>query len=491
VGGNGSEEPTETRGITAMLEPQLEIENLILPHTLGRSLYTYPEQLPSSNDKIYSKNEDFWYDVLSEKLPAERFVRLKSFNLFEWIPRNPGLYHTPLAAMSRDEATNHIRSIDPGLYSEFVSSADAPPDHAALFRKITTGDGTTGGVIYTPAGKTSMLQGGIGCVRLSPIELKAGGTFWFMAATSTGAPDEGVLLFLTDAHYQRIIDQIRGRGFACCDLVGRTKFVSKEMSDLFSTTRGIPRIYLQVFDITILNPSLEYGLVSVAASFLSDYQGGNRIYASYVTFDPGHAYARQSAVAWLEEKYVKEFYNGTIITDFDQQTPNFTNGLFSLTDIMGSPNLADNIVNLRRSYGFFDWSMLEKATFNYNTYQDRIMVKNIISGTGSVVQAVGTGASVSDVSVQISAVSQGVDLQRLAAELTKVRAALTELPDTPERDVLKGAIGAAEIAAQNKDRSGLTSALSALKPFATKILDISEKIGVNLAVAAIKSATGL
>jgi hypothetical protein len=41
---------------------------------------------------------------------AERNVILSDFNVFEWVPRNPGLYHTDSASDARVAARDHIRS---------------------------------------------------------------------------------------------------------------------------------------------------------------------------------------------------------------------------------------------------------------------------------------------------------------------------------------------------------------------------------------------
>ena len=53
-----------------------------------------------------------------------------------------------------------------------------------------------------------MLQGGIGCVRLQPPLLDDGSRAWFMSATSSCAPDEGIPLLVPDSLYQMNIDGI-------------------------------------------------------------------------------------------------------------------------------------------------------------------------------------------------------------------------------------------------------------------------------------------
>src|SRR5882762_7330052 len=84
-------------------EPYL-LDDLVQPHTLGRSFYMRPSQRPQIPDKEYTSNAAFWRDVLEERIGGERNVRLIGFNVFEWVPRNPGLFHLPAAEGARAEA---------------------------------------------------------------------------------------------------------------------------------------------------------------------------------------------------------------------------------------------------------------------------------------------------------------------------------------------------------------------------------------------------
>jgi hypothetical protein len=67
------------------------VDELLLPHTLGRGFFFYPENRPPGPDRTYSTNSEFWNEVLGERAVAEHTVILRDFNTFEWIPRNPGL----------------------------------------------------------------------------------------------------------------------------------------------------------------------------------------------------------------------------------------------------------------------------------------------------------------------------------------------------------------------------------------------------------------
>lgn len=226
-----------------------------------------------------------------------------------------------------------------------------------------------------------MLQGGVGCVRLCPVELKRGGIFWFMSATSTDAPDEGIPLLVPDELYQKVIDGVRYDGNVTCDIVGRTKFIPQRFADLYSRTYRIQRLYVDVAEIDNISPA-EHGEVSVAASFLSEFEGKPKIYASYVTFDPGFKGAQQSSTQWMQEEYIQGLYKGSMLTDFDQQQPELPGTLFGLDQVLTSPDLAGTISSLKKKFGLFDWSMLSSASFTFHE-EKHIAVENVINGNSN------------------------------------------------------------------------------------------------------------
>src|SRR3954453_1350786 len=96
----GSSMTGRTPMMDRVLEDQTWItDDLLLPHTLGRSLYVRPETRKQAEDKQYFCNSTFWRDILDpQKAVAERIIGFKGFNIFEWMPRNPGLYHTERGA---------------------------------------------------------------------------------------------------------------------------------------------------------------------------------------------------------------------------------------------------------------------------------------------------------------------------------------------------------------------------------------------------------
>jgi hypothetical protein len=398
------------------------IADLVQPHTLGRAFYMRPASRSQIDDKDYSTNTAFWRDILSERIGAERTVVLRGFNIFEWVPRNPGLYHTPEARFARDEAQHYVRAIEPRAFGEYLDSDGAPPDGATAFRSLTSGAEAARTVIYTPQGKLSMLRGGIGCVRFKSLHLKKGGAAWLMSATSTTAPDEGIPLLMDDNDYQRLSDGLHDAGAICCDVIGRTRFVAEEFSDLFSVLHGIPRLYVEVSEIRPIKAIYEPGQVSVAASFLSAFEGTSRIYASYVTFDPSRPSARKGAAQWLKEEYVERLYDGSLLTDFDQRAPMFANSLFALDQVLTSPDLAAKIAELRRLFGHFDWEQLDR--FSYIEHQGDLIVTNntitVTNSTNVVIQSTLTSAQLVAGTMAAGDDSERQKLQELLQNLRDV-----------------------------------------------------------------------
>lgn len=458
--------------------------DVILPQTIGRSLAMRPEEGRRGRDRHYHDGRDFWADVLNEKLGAERNVTLERARLFEWFPRNPGLFHTPQAKMARAEAERHIRHIEERAYDAFRNEADAPPDHAGLIRSVTAGEGPTRTQIFTPQGKLSMLQGGIGCIRLQPAIFDGQSRGWFMAATSSHAPDEGVPLFVPDELYQGWIDRVRDRGFATVTLHGRTRFIPRQFIDLHAVRNGIPRLYVEVDEICDAGPDEGYGLVSVASSFVAEHEGRTKIYAAYVTFDPGHAGARSSAARWLRDEYVRGFYDGELLTDFDQQAPTISDTLFSLDEVLTSPDLAAAIRRLRDLRGYFDWEMLKESTFSFIEHKEYVRMKVEANNNNGNMVVGGDGSN-------NRLLINNPDLPGMAASLQELISGLRTEPPSDDRDRAIGALLDAKEAADAGDGNALSSALKRMKPLASKVIDIGEKIGVGVAVAAIKSATGI
>jgi hypothetical protein len=108
------------------------------------------------------------------------------------------------------------------------------------------------------------------------------------------------------------------------------------------------------------------------------------------------------------------------------------------------------------------------------------------SYTGNQVGAMGPGATANNVTM-IQFGTQ-IDQKRLADELKILRVALKAEASTSDHDEAIGAIASAEKATEKGDGAGASAQLKAAGKWA---LEVAEKIGVGVAVAALKTALGL
>lgn len=104
--------------------------------------------------------------------------------------------------------------------------------------------------------------------------------------------------------------------------------------------------------------------------------------------------------------------------------------------------------------------------------------------------AVGPGAHAHDMTfTQIGdQIEESVDLARLADELSSLRQAMKEQATAAEHDIAISDIAKAEQAAKTRDSSKVAEHLQSAGTWA---LDIASKIGVPLAIEALKQATGI
>jgi hypothetical protein len=90
-------------------------------------------------------------------------LRLEDFYLMDWLPLEPGLYYGPNAASAREHALHEV--------IERYGNA----------------------LILSPHGKQSMVEGGIGCVRLASRPM-FDDTYKLLTATSTGVAHQGFVV---------------------------------------------------------------------------------------------------------------------------------------------------------------------------------------------------------------------------------------------------------------------------------------------------------
>jgi hypothetical protein len=182
----------------------------------------------------------------------------------------------------------------------------------------------------------SMIDGGIGCVRLKSLPNRQTHR-WPLGASSSGVAHEGVPIALENIDRDRLISDVRRQGGVLCTLRGTLRFVPRD--DLMETMfgPGIPQIYVEVDSAEpVAGPRSARKPVEVTAvvTFLSRGEQFPGLNATYVTFDAGGRGNLGAATRWLDEIYVRESYQGHILTDFDEQTRHFEQASFSLTKLL-------------------------------------------------------------------------------------------------------------------------------------------------------------
>lgn len=130
--------------------------------------------------------------------------------------------------------------------------------------------------------------------------------------------------------------------------------------------------------------------------------------------------------------------------------------------------------------------------FYYPESEDRVRNLTIMRDSYFTEQAMSVGnhakARAEDVTFVKGADLDGLQMEELAIELGRLRAAVRTEPDSTERDSAVGALADAEAAAVAGDRSGV---LANLKRAGVWVLGVADGIGSDVATAAIKMALGL
>lgn len=255
-----------------------------------------------TKDQRFTSNEEFWKRVLSlERLDkiGLRWVELIGFQLVDWYPRSPGLFHTTQAIDARNEAEKYVTE--------------------------------EGGIcFYEPQGKYHMLQGGIGAVRFKPITI--GGTdYWLYTATSDIYCHTGIPISIPND----LIDRIGYAFNSSCKITGQVRFLPAFLEDQFTHLSRIPQIYIQVDNVQPLGRERKPAVrITPIVFFRASQEMGldRKENVTYVTCSSDSLIELSRSAEWLEE--YAEKYHGIIQTNFDQQQPVFADAPFSLQHVM-------------------------------------------------------------------------------------------------------------------------------------------------------------
>ena len=331
--------------------------NSILGAHLGTTDYrlTSAHETPSSLLKPpYKNNEGVWRALVRNEVTAGMEITLKDFMVFDWFPRSPGLYHTPRAASAREDAFYH-------LHPTFESPIR---DHAGLLSPRRA-DHT---VVFTPEGKKSMLEGGIGAIRLKPIYV-FDEYHWLMTASSDGTIHSGVPLAVPRKFFGSLLPTIHQNGAICATVGGEIEFVPDPVSRLFDQVPMVPKVLVRVTSLDRGDPKPVQLEGSVAVSFVSDYEDRPKVYATYVTFRPDVDGSFEEAASWMKKVYVEGEYGGRIITDFDQTRTVFPEARLALSKVMDG---------LLSRGALMETIELMHATASVDSYFDRIAQRELL-----------------------------------------------------------------------------------------------------------------
>jgi hypothetical protein len=414
----------------------------------------------------FSSNEEFWYAVLHERVRASRVVSLNGFHLSEWIPRSPGLFHTPSAAQDRAIAMSRVIEAPYADELAWIDHADLPRFEREVY-------GEQGGLkymrIFDPYGKMSMLRGGVGCIRLRRHSID-GQPVWFMSASSTLTAHEGVPLAVPDDCYEDVIDSLASDGVMyCSSITGTLRYVPDFLGDLYQGP-DVPPLYLEVEDLRRGHPpdgdNLSHAMVSVAASFESrSEQLGppGTVWATYVTFFPGVEGSLQLRRDWLRDMYVGERYQGKVISDFDEQVSRFEGAPFALIRVFERTLDADKLPGLVSNNYRMQEALHRYGSLNVSFAGDLVLGgKNVGESTfinieHSTIHGP-VAKTIQDSFNTVSTASADQDLKTVLGELHK--AVLTMLEEAKS----KGQLTEEEQAAVARDLESLSNEAVAASP---------------------------
>ncbi|MCZ8068493.1 MAG: hypothetical protein ACK5QJ_05285 [Microcystis sp.] len=275
----------------------------------------------------YWSEEQFWQDVIrSERIYATCQVKLKEFSLAQWIPRAPGQYYTLEARESRNNAEHFIKS------------------------RSRNQARNTDYIVFDPYGKSQMVKGGVGCLRLTQKQV-GNETLHFLCATSSGVTHKGLVVALRQELYEKLIADIEQHGGVYCDIFGQVRYWSGEYLLPIYTPRHIPRMYVYVEKIVPLRRA-DSNIFDVTAAvlFRGEVDGKKGTFFVYSHFNPAKRHSLdhtiEQCVEWMEKNYVRGLYGGKILTDFDEVAPRFEDVSFPVKALMNPKTDALEVIDM-------------------------------------------------------------------------------------------------------------------------------------------------
>lgn len=250
-------------------------------------------------DMRFASNEDFWSEAIFRRRMGLRWVKLINFQITDWFPRTPGLYHAPDAEYARREAKHYVTKEE-------------------------------GFEFYEPRGKLHMIEGGIGSVRFKPINFGYD-DYWLCTATSDRYCHSGIPLAIPNS----LIEKIGFDFLYRYDITGQVRFLPDFLERHFYHMNRIPQIYVRVDNI-ISKGNFRSAPVKITPMvfFIGGHNMGleEQENVTFVTCRSDSFDELDAASEWVD--WYARRYHGQIITNFDQQRPVFEDAPFSLQKVM-------------------------------------------------------------------------------------------------------------------------------------------------------------
>lgn len=279
-------------------------EQFLLDHLSYANVLGPTQSSVGTKHLVFRSNEEFWAAVLHEDIRDFHTVTLESFQLVDWYPRSPGLFHTDRARDSRKWASHYVRE-------------------------------QTDSIVYDRDGKGLMIEGGIGSVRFKPLQI-AGTNCWLWTATSDAYCHSGVPICVPE-------HLLRDVGFANeyrYTLIGQVRSLPDILETHFAHMARVPQIYLWVDSVREVIQGYPMPIYVTPMVFFIAHRSDRpheQASVTYVTCRPDDLSELDRAADWLEH-YVDE-YHGEIITNYDQRRRMFAGVPFSLDNVMaGRPD---------------------------------------------------------------------------------------------------------------------------------------------------------
>ena len=406
-------------------------------------------------DKTYNSNLTFWNDAISDRHFPGAIITLDGFDLTEWIPFAPGRYYTREAQQQRMKAGRHF---EPGIKE------------------------------YTPEGKSSMIRGGIGSIRLSDKNIN-GNRIYFLGASSTGIAHQGIPVALELEEYRKVMPIIKENGGCKVKLVGRLQSLDNSLPKL-QFDRDIPRYCFfveEVLDKKVSNPRNLLATASIMFSTdvvdLRDFRrdSKNSVFNkswTFCSFQPGSNI--RPTVEWLMD-YAVRYSNTTptILTDFDEHSNLFSSRVeFPISSIIKGDVDLETLRVYNRGFGnTFIETYIAEYTKEKIVVEKQINVDN--SGIGNITNIAEYMSGVTNtVYNNVNQSNTSDEIKDLIKELTERITAVAPQIETKTAEKLGKNVEALskEVASTEPDRRWYEVSLSGLKEAAVAVGELGKPI---------------